>query len=58
MPTPSNAADTEIRPPTRPRVVAARARRPGFLRRTAASGLNRLANVISPQRRSTAAGTA
>lgn len=58
MPTPSNATDTEIRPPTRPRVVAARARRPGFLRRAAAAGLNRLANVISPQQRQSAAGTA
>lgn len=51
MPTPSNATDTEIGPPTRPRVIAARERRPGFLRRAAAAGLNRLANVIAPQQR-------
>jgi hypothetical protein len=57
MPTPSNASDSEIGPPTRARVLASRERRPGFFRRAAASGLNRLANVVSPQQRP-AAGTA
>jgi hypothetical protein len=57
MPTPSNATDSELTPPTRPIVESARERRPGFLRRAAASGLNRLANIISPQP-SPAAGTA
>jgi hypothetical protein len=55
MPTPINTPDTEIGPPTRPEVQASRERRPGFLRRAAAAGLNRLANIISP-RRNQAAG--
>ena len=59
MPTPSNATDSELTPPTRARILPSRDRnqRPSFLRRAAASGLNRLAHVISPQQRP-AAGTA
>ncbi len=56
MPTPSNAVDTEIGSPTRPRVFASRERQPGFLRRAAAAGLERLANVISPRQRPATSG--
>lgn len=56
MPTPSNANDTEIGSPTRPRVAVGRERQPGFLRRAAAAGLERLANVISPRQRQAPAG--
>jgi hypothetical protein len=51
MPTPSNATDSELTPPTRARVLPARDRnqRPSWWRRAASSGLNRLANVVSPQ---------
>lgn len=56
MPTPSNATDTEIGSPTRARIEAGRERRPGFLRRAAAAGLERLANVIAPRQNAAPAG--
>lgn len=55
MPTPNNATDTEIGPPTRRKIEAGREKQPGFLRRAAAAGLNRLANIIGG-RRNQAAG--
>lgn len=57
MPTPSNATDSELTPPTRAIVQPARDRnqRPSWWRRAAASGLNRLANVVAPQQQTATA---